>query len=166
MTSEGTHINCKHVEDDGSDDFVCTSKDIRKSVTIDFEDARRIFDLAVNADSACSGYMESDDVASMRKLAVALGVDPAVCTGSEFVAKYPHTFEPESERAAFDRVRSIVVVKRPDSWHASNITVTRPETDGEILERFDGCGQIRPMCVAGGYFAKCGRDASDSIHNV
>lgn len=59
-------------------------------ITISREDAQRIFDLAVGADSACSGYMDLDDVRAMRRLANAIGADPAVCTGDEFTTQFPH----------------------------------------------------------------------------
>lgn len=62
-------------------------------ISIPFEDAQRIFDLAVNADSACSGWMESDDVDSMRKLGAALGIKDDVWMGREFLARRPHDFK-------------------------------------------------------------------------
>lgn len=62
------------------------------AVTLTHEDAQRIFDLALGMDQACSGYMESEDVALMRRLAVAIGVDPAAATPDEFASQYPHAY--------------------------------------------------------------------------
>lgn len=76
-------------------------------VTLTHEDAQRIFDLALGMDQACSGYMESEDVALMRRLAEALGVDPAVATPWEYASQYPHDYV-EPPGYIKDRARPMV----------------------------------------------------------
>ena len=123
-------------------------------VTIRREDAQRIFDLAVGADSACSGYMDTDDVRAMRQLAEALGVDPAVCTSSEFVTQFPHVYEPGHPNS--DDYRQTIVTRR------GNVTIRQPETNAEVLARLGGA--ISEVCMAGRWKGRCGKAADEPIH--
>jgi hypothetical protein len=66
----------------------------RDMIVLKFEEAQRLFDLAIQMDTMCSGYMETDDVELMRALAIRLGVDPKEATPSQFAGKYPHDFRP------------------------------------------------------------------------
>ena len=131
-----------------------------RMIEIPFEDAQRIFDLAVAADNACSGYMETDDVKSMRRLAVALGVDPAECTSDEFVHLFPHTFEPSF--AGLNNYRKDVYELRysvPPRWRGL-YSVNRPETDAEVIARV---GTLPEVCGAGRR-DRCNKPADDPIH--
>jgi hypothetical protein len=56
----------------------------------DDEDVRRIFDLLVSMDGACSGYMDDEDVQAVRRVAVAIGVDPRDATPSDHLKHYCH----------------------------------------------------------------------------
>lgn len=123
-------------------------------ITIRREDAQRIFDLAVGADSACSGYMDLDDVKAMRQLAVALGVDPAVCTGSEFTTQFPHTYEPGHPN--IDEHRQTITIQR------GNVTIRQPETTEQVLARLGGA--VPKVCMAGRWQGRCGKAADDPIH--
>lgn len=126
-------------------------------ISIPKEVARIIFDLAVSADSMCSGIMDSEDVTAMRHFAGLLGVDPAVCTGSEFVAQFPHRFD---GHRPLNNFRGTVVETRPDSWNVSNVRVTRPETNEEVLARFGG--EVPEICKV----HRCEKPADDPIHNI
>lgn len=59
-------------------------------VTIGFEDARHLFDLAVDTPLVCSGSFDTDDVNVLRRIAVLIGVDPNGITPDEFASQYPH----------------------------------------------------------------------------
>lgn len=124
-------------------------------ISIPKEVARIIFDLAVSADSACSGYMDTEDVLAMRHLAGLLGVDPAVCTGSEFAAQFPHTFD---GIRPLNNFRGTVVEWRADLGSAWNIRTTRPETNEEVLARFGG--EVPEICKV----HLCEKPADDPIH--
>jgi hypothetical protein len=63
-----------------------------QEITLTFEEAQRLFDMAIQMDTMCSGYMETDDVELMRALAVRLGVDPTEATPSQFAGQYPHQY--------------------------------------------------------------------------
>lgn len=133
-------------------------------ISIPKEVARIIFDLAVSADSAASGYMDTEDVTAMRHLAGLLGVDPALCTGSEFAAKFPHKFEPGRDIDQINEFRSWVQEWRPDTGWARNVSVQRPETDEEVLARFGG--KLPEICKVGRWHSQCGKPADDPIHNT
>lgn len=128
----------------------------RAPVNIPFEDAQRIFDIAVAMDTACSGFMDSEDVTAMRKLAVLLGVDPKVCTPSEYMHLYPHAF------VASPPQRRQVIEHRADTGSAWNIRTARPETDEEMSAR----GATTEDRCAADRWSRCGKPASDPIHNV
>ncbi len=126
-------------------------------ISISKEDAQCIFDLALSMDGACSGYMETDDVKAMRRLAIALGIDPIEATPEEFVSQFPHKWKPgQPDVGAY---RGWVRLDREDTEHANNISVRRPETDGEVIERV---GPIPAYCIRGN--GRCGALESDPIH--
>lgn len=135
-----------------------------RMVSIRFEDAQRIFDLAVGADQMCSGYMETDDVHAMRRLAVIISVDPSVCTSSEFVTYFPHKFKPYTRDAILDQNRERVLKRIPDTGAAWNIEALIPETDDEVIARLG----ILPTSACGlsGRWGVCNKSADDPIHEV
>lgn len=69
-----------------------------KMISMGFEAAQRVFDALVSSMDFGSGFLETDDVAALRELAVAIGVDPNVGTPAEFKSQYPHTYEPATDR--------------------------------------------------------------------
>lgn len=63
-------------------------------VQIDREVLQKTFDTAVNSMDFGSGFLDDDEVAALRAVAVVLGVDPLVATPMGFKCKYgqPHAF--------------------------------------------------------------------------
>jgi len=111
---------------------------VADEITIRLEDAQRIFDLAIGADQACSGFMVTDDVLAMRRLAETLGVAPAVCTGREFVRDFPHSFVPFNPGI---------------------------DSDGESGPgAYARLGEKPDQCLAGSYNRRCLRPEADPIH--
>lgn len=110
-------------------------------VTIRREDAQRIFDVAVGADSACSGYMETDDVHAMRRLAVALGVDPNECTPDQFASQYPHPHKRRQVNA---------VMGYGETGEQAQARIARERAD--------------QTCWVGTYGRRCGKSEDDPIH--
>ena len=138
--------------------------ELREMISIPKEVARVIFDLAVSADGMCSGIMDTEDVTAMRHLAGLLGVDPDVCTGEEFRAKFPHKFEPSRDIDQINELRGTVMEVAPDTGAAWRITVRRPETDEEELARFGG--KLPEICKVGRWHGQCTKPADDPIHNT
>ena len=122
----------------------------KTKITISVEDARHLFDLAVDTPLVCSGSFETDDVALLRKLAQLIGVDPARATPDEFVRDFPHSFKPFNIHVERNEVR--------DDSARSGI---RWETDEEVYARL---GETPDRCSAGGYSRRCMRPADDPIH--
>ncbi|MDG4792712.1 hypothetical protein [Micromonospora sp. WMMD1082] len=58
------------------------------------EDLRILFDAVCNSLDFGSGFLDTEEVEALRRLAETLGVDPMVATPSEFRAQYAHDFEP------------------------------------------------------------------------
>lgn len=131
-----------------------------KTVTLRFEDAQRLFDLATDSPLVCSGSFETDDVVVLRRLAETIGVDPAAATPSEFVRDFPHPFQPFNiniERNSVATGETVHSKVTPGvSWPE-----TRPETDEEVYARL---GEAPDRCSAGSYDRRCTRPAADPIH--
>ena len=119
-------------------------------ITIRREDAKHLFDLAVDTPLVCSGSFDTDDVVVLRKLAGLIGVDPAKATPSDFVRDFPHAFEPFNV--------GIERMERRDDAAPGGI---RWETDEEVYARL---GESPDWCVAGDYNRRCRRPANDPIH--
>jgi len=49
---------------------------------------RIVFDVAVHSMDFGSGFLDDEEVAALREVAVVLGVDPAVATPRNFTCKY------------------------------------------------------------------------------
>lgn len=56
------------------------------------EDKQLLFDALVSSMDFGSGFLDTDTVNALRRLAVDLGVDPLVATPNEFRSQYPHPF--------------------------------------------------------------------------
>lgn len=63
-----------------------------ETTTLPTEDLRDIFDIAVGSMDFGSGFLDTDCVEALRRIAVALGVDPMTATPSGFATQYPHEF--------------------------------------------------------------------------
>lgn len=69
------------------------------AVAIPTDDLRALFDIAVGSMNFTSGFLDSDEVNLLRKVAVIIGVDPMVATPKEFARRIAHPFTlPASER--------------------------------------------------------------------
>lgn len=121
-------------------------------VTVRFEDAQRIFDLAVDTPLVCSGSFETDDVRVLRAFAETIGVDPAKATPSEFVRDFPHTYVPFA-----------VAIERDERRDDASPGGIRWETDEEVYARL---GEGPDRCSAGDYNRRCTRPANDPIHQA
>jgi hypothetical protein len=55
-------------------------------------DLKALFDIAVESMDFSSGFLDDDEVAVLRRIAVSIGVDPMLGTPSNYVKKYPHVF--------------------------------------------------------------------------
>lgn len=64
----------------------------KADVTVPFEELQRIFDIAVGSMDFGSGFLDTEEIETLRRLAVRLGVDPAKATSSTFKGQYPHQF--------------------------------------------------------------------------
>jgi hypothetical protein len=115
----------------------------RKTVTLAFEDAQRLFDLATDSPLVCSGSFETDDVVVLRRLAATIGVDPNRATPDEFAAQYPHPF----------KRRHVYAEMRPAE--------TGPEAQARIAEE-----RADPKCQVGTYGRRCGKLIDDPIHRA
>lgn len=63
------------------------------------EDLRALFDIAVGSLNFTSGFLDSEETEVLRRVAVAIGVDPMVGTPSEFATQYPHAFRAREDVA-------------------------------------------------------------------
>lgn len=57
------------------------------------DDLRTLFDVAVNSLNFGSGFLDTDEVNVLRRIAALIGVDPTVATPSNFARQYLHTFQ-------------------------------------------------------------------------
>lgn len=67
---------------------------------IEDEELKRLFDMVVHSLDFGSGFLETDDVNLLRKIAKQIGVDPWEGTPSDFKSQYNHDFA-ESEPNKF-----------------------------------------------------------------
>ncbi len=58
------------------------------------EDLQQLFDLATHSLNFGSGFLDTEEVELLRKVATGLGVDPMLGTPDNFAANYPHAFKP------------------------------------------------------------------------
>lgn len=132
-----------------------------EKITLSLDDARHLFDLAIDTPLLCSGSFETDDVAVLRKLAVLIKVDPAAATPDEFVYDFPHPFKPFSINLERNQVPT---GERRVPWPgAEPYPMLRPETDDEVYARL---GESPDRCSAGSYSRRCRRPAADPIHTA
>lgn len=121
-------------------------------ITLSLEDARHLFDLAIDTPLLCSGSFETDHVVVLRKLAALINVDPATATPDDFVRDFPHTYKPFNIHGEGGYV-----------WDANAPDGRRPETDAEVYARL---GENPDRCSAGGYDRRCRRPQTDPIHQA
>lgn len=123
-------------------------------IKIPFEDAQRIFDLAVDSPLVCSGSFETDDVKVLRRFAELIGVDPGKATPEEFVRDFPHVYKPFNVDLERMEVRT---------GEGGRLEGIRWETDEEVHARL---GTAPDQCEAGEYNRRCRRPEADPIHEA
>lgn len=65
----------------------------KKTTEVPTNDLRALFDIATESMDFGSGFLDDDEVAVLRRVAVLIGVDPMVGTPRPYVKKYPHTMD-------------------------------------------------------------------------
>lgn len=68
------------------------------NVTLATEDLRALFDIATGSLNFGSGFLDSDEVEVLRRVAVVIGVDPMAGTPPEFAVRTPHPYTADSGR--------------------------------------------------------------------
>lgn len=66
-----------------------------ETTIIDTEDLKALFDVAVSSMDFGSGFLDTDEVNMLRRIAEAIGVDPMVATPHDFRSRYSHQFVPD-----------------------------------------------------------------------
>jgi hypothetical protein len=120
-------------------------------IRISLDDARRLFDLAVDTPLLCSGSFETDDVRVLRRFARAIGVDPGKGTPEEFERDFPHPFKP------FNVAGEHMEIRDESAPHG-----IRWETDTEVYARI---GESPDRCSAGPYSYRCRRPEAHQLHH-
>jgi hypothetical protein len=72
---------------------------VSETTPIATDDLRALFDIATSSVSFGSGYLETDEVELLRKIAVLIGVDPWEATPSSFRRHYSHAHRPNGRNA-------------------------------------------------------------------
>jgi hypothetical protein len=67
------------------------------AITVPTEDLRALFDIAVGSLNFVSGFLDTDEVDVLRRVAVQIGVDPMAGTPKEFALRTAHAFVPDTE---------------------------------------------------------------------
>ncbi len=70
------------------------------TIAVPTEDLRTMFDIAVGSLNFGSGFLDSDEVDVLRRVAVQIGVDPMAGTPKEFALRTAHPFVPEYDNWA------------------------------------------------------------------
>ncbi len=65
-------------------------------VAVPTEDLRALFDVAVGSLNFASGFLDTDEVDALRRVAVLIGVDPRAGTPTEFAKRTAHAHTPEA----------------------------------------------------------------------
>jgi hypothetical protein len=62
------------------------------AVTVPLDDLKAVLDIATESMDFGSGFLDHDEVATLRRIAEAVGVDPMEATPSEWRRQYAHDF--------------------------------------------------------------------------
>lgn len=60
----------------------------RGEITLPMDEARKVFDTAINSMDFGSGFLDNDEVEALRKFAVRIGINPMHATPSNFWSQY------------------------------------------------------------------------------
>jgi hypothetical protein len=67
------------------------------AITVPTGDLRTLFDIATGSLNFGSGFLDSDEVDALRRVAVLIGVDPMAGTPTEFAVRIAHAYTPEPD---------------------------------------------------------------------
>lgn len=126
-----------------------------KQIKIPFKTAQILFDALVTSLDFGSGFLDTEEVAALREVAVAIGVDPAKATPDEFQRDYPHVYEGET-----DRTRVAWMTGALEQTSAVSVTGA-PYTVNTIHD--EAMPDFAP-CKVGSYGRKCLRREGDPMH--
>lgn len=87
---------------------------------IETEDLRALFDVAVGSLNFTSGFLDTDEVNMLRRIAVTLGVDPMTATPTQFGRQYPHPFVGDSSGLDYCDRCTMREVRHPDDLLSPN----------------------------------------------
>jgi hypothetical protein len=77
-----------------------------EEVTVPLDDLKAILDIATQSMDWSSGFLDHDEVATLRRIAVAAGVDPMEATPTEWRLQYSHDFKRQDKPVWWDTPRS------------------------------------------------------------
>jgi len=63
---------------------------MNEHIELPTEDLRALFDIATCSMDFSSGFLDTEEVNTLRRIAVLIGVDPMDATPYAFAAQYPH----------------------------------------------------------------------------
>lgn len=63
-------------------------------IEVELEDAKAVLDIAVGSMNFGSGFLDRDEVASLRRLAEQIGIDPIIATPEAWRLQYAHVWTP------------------------------------------------------------------------
>jgi hypothetical protein len=72
-----------------------------KTVLVPLDDLQRLFDTAVNSMDFGSGFLDNEEVVTIRYFAKMLGVDPITATPGNFRKQFSHQYKPQT-RTTYD----------------------------------------------------------------
>lgn len=75
------------------------------NIEVNREDLKKLFDMCVNSMDFGSGFLDTEDVECLRKVARVIGVAETTATPAEFMANYPHEMNalPDEARCRLSR---------------------------------------------------------------
>jgi hypothetical protein len=128
-----------------------------ETITIPKLTGQILFDTLATSLDFGSGFLDTEEVAALRGLAEAIGVDPAKATPDEFKRDYPHAFEGETDRTQIAWMCGALEQTRAVSVTGSPYTVN--------TIRDDAMPDYAP-CKIGSYGRKCLKPETDPIHEA
>lgn len=107
-----------------------------EKITIEREDGRILFDALSSSLDFGSGFLDTEEVEALRRLAVSIGIDPMEATPSEFRQSYKHL--PDAE--TYQPQRYLGRLSAPNK---DGVMLSLPsyENTGPAYERCKRCSQ-------------------------
>jgi hypothetical protein len=79
----------------------------KDEVVAKIEDIKILIDLVDQGDTIASGFLDTEEVITVRKMAHLVGVNPADVTPSGMIASFPHEFKPDNTIHYWDTVNNV-----------------------------------------------------------